>query len=168
MRGTENVPVVNIAQVPIPPRRKKKDFSHEREDVEVKSSLQNLRKWGSVSERAQSKKADSSDRCVKPQMDRSASFTASGPRGYTCYLCGRQFGSASLPIHQRQCRQLWEDREALKRKKSERRPLPTPPPEMSEPLPTDREGILAFNNAMFKFWESRSLISCPYCARTFT
>lgn len=32
-----------------------------------------------------------------------AGFT-SKPRGYSCYLCGQQYGSASLKIHIPQCR----------------------------------------------------------------
>lgn len=94
--------------------------------------------------------------------------TCKGPVAYHCYLCGRQFGSASLMIHVRQCRQLWEDREALKPKKQDRRMPPPSPKELDEPLPTDAAGIASFNDIMVDIWESKSLMSCPYCARTFT
>eukprot|EP00210_Caulerpa_lentillifera_P004634 g4420.t1 len=103
-----------------------------------------------------------------PNSERSKPPTCKGPVAYHCYLCGRQFGSASLIIHVRQCRQLWEDREALKPKKQDRRPPPPSPKELESPLPKDAHGIACFNETMVGIWESKSLISCPYCARTFT
>eukprot|EP00210_Caulerpa_lentillifera_P002406 g2307.t1 len=96
------------------------------------------------------------------------SSTPRAPVAYHCYLCGRQFGSASLIIHVRQCRRLWEDRESLKPKKQDRRVPPAIPKELDEPLPSDPEAIASFNQTMIAIWESQSLISCPNCARTFT
>ena len=43
-----------------------------------------------------------------------------------CYLCGREYGTASLPIHIPQCKKKWQQKEAMK-PKSERRPLPKEP-----------------------------------------
>ena len=46
--------------------------------------------------------------------------------GIVCYICGRQYGSASIEIHQKQCKKLWIQQE-MKKPKSERRPLPKAP-----------------------------------------
>lgn len=100
--------------------------------------------------------------------DRPKLSTPRAPVAYHCYLCGQPFGSASLLIHVRRCRQLWEDRESLKPKKQERRQPPAVPKELEEPLPTDPEGITSFNKTMTQIWESQALMSCPNCARTFT
>ncbi|CAK5029921.1 unnamed protein product [Meloidogyne enterolobii] len=43
-----------------------------------------------------------------------------------CYICGRQFGSASIGIHQPQCLKKWHIQNE-KLPKSQRRPEPKPP-----------------------------------------
>lgn len=43
-----------------------------------------------------------------------------------CYICGRQFGSASIGIHQPQCLKKWQTQNE-KLPKSQRRPMPVPP-----------------------------------------
>eukprot|EP00227_Mantoniella_beaufortii_P006791 CAMPEP_0197610080 /NCGR_PEP_ID=MMETSP1326-20131121/52565_1 /TAXON_ID=1155430 /ORGANISM="Genus nov. species nov., Strain RCC2288" /LENGTH=73 /DNA_ID=CAMNT_0043178545 /DNA_START=181 /DNA_END=399 /DNA_ORIENTATION=- len=53
-----------------------------------------------------------------------AMFT-SRPRMLRCYLCGREYGSTSLPIHVPQCQQKWMQCEQAK-PKGERRPMPQP------------------------------------------
>eukprot|EP00803_Ostreobium_quekettii_P009892 evm.model.scf_51.3 EVM.evm.TU.scf_51.3 scf_51:20961-32029(+) len=90
------------------------------------------------------------------------------PRQYMCYLCGRQYGSKSLPLHIPRCQKLWEDREALKPNKRDRRAVPDPPPELSSDLPMKLKEIDAFNEKMYKYWNKISLIECPICKRTFT
>ena len=48
------------------------------------------------------------------------------PKFVFCYICGRQFTDASLPIHEPQCLQKWEvQNDQLP--KSERRPRPKKP-----------------------------------------
>ena len=54
-----------------------------------------------------------------------------GPQLPFCYLCGRQFGSSSLPIHMRACKAKWE---------RERGALP-PEPELAATDPCSGEGI---------------------------
>ena len=49
------------------------------------------------------------------------------PRMLVCYLCGREYGTMSLPIHVPQCQQKWRNEE-LKKPKRERRKMPEPPP----------------------------------------
>ena len=130
------------------------------------STRKYMRRW-SISEVEPSKDEKTEQRDGKRTLDKSMSLTCRGPRGYTCYLCGRQFGSASLAIHVRQCRQLWEDQEALKQRKRDRRRVPTPPPELDDPLPTERDAIDAFNAKMLDIYEKRSMMACPHCGRTF-
>lgn len=146
-------------------RRQKKAADEAAAEEEFKNDLRLLRHW-SVTEKKTTQDGSHSDRGVRRSLDTAMSFSFR-QRGYTCYLCGRQFGSASLLIHLRQCRQLWKDRESLKRR-SERRPLPTPPPEVEKPLPTDPEERQAFNDAMTAIWGTKALIPCIFCGRTFT
>lgn len=55
----------------------------------------------------------------------SASPNSSKYRSLICYICGREFGTKSLKIHLKTCKQKWEWEENKKPKK-ERRPLPEP------------------------------------------
>ncbi|XP_012666944.1 zinc finger protein 474 [Otolemur garnettii] len=98
-----------------------------------------------------------------PDPDRSDSLTAlkrapSGvsarPRTLICYICGREFGTLSLPIHEPKCLEKWKiENDQLPREL--RRPLPQKP----QPLPggqQSREGI-----------SEAQLVPCPNCGRTF-
>ncbi len=69
--------------------------------------------------------------------------SALGP-GLVCYLCGRQFGSASLQIHQRTCRLRFE--------REHGRPAPKAP---------------TSNAAAAQVFEAEVLEACPHCGRTF-
>lgn len=53
------------------------------------------------------------------------------PKALMCYICGREFGTASLQIHLKACAKKWEAQENLK-PKNERRPLPQPPKELNQ------------------------------------
>ena len=44
------------------------------------------------------------------------SFTPSKPALVVCYLCGREYGSASISIHEKQCQKRWQTKEARKAK----------------------------------------------------
>jgi DNA-directed RNA polymerase subunit RPC12/RpoP len=91
---------------------------------------------------------------------------AAKPRGYTCFLCGQQFGSASLTIHTPQCRKRLEEvNERLA--PGERRTLPPEPAELSDPLPTRPDEIDAFNDRMFQIYNAVVLVPCATCGRTF-
>jgi len=56
-----------------------------------------------------------------------------GPRTVVCYICGREFGSKSLPIHEPQCLEKWKI-ENSKLPKERRRPLPKKLATGGEPL----------------------------------
>ncbi|KAF5841482.1 hypothetical protein DUNSADRAFT_12647 [Dunaliella salina] len=93
---------------------------------------------------------------------------ASKPLGFTCYLCGQQYGSASLIIHIGQCQKKWVTVNSTKPRR-EQRPLPPPPPLLHdlEALPTSPQGIEDFNREMFAYWDKVSLMACSTCGRTF-
>ena len=44
------------------------------------------------------------------------SFTPNKPALVVCYLCGREYGSASISIHEKQCLKRWQTKEARKAK----------------------------------------------------
>jgi len=53
------------------------------------------------------------------------------PKFVFCYICGRQFTDASLPIHEPQCLKKWEVQNN-KLPRSERRPPPKKPEVLTE------------------------------------
>jgi len=50
------------------------------------------------------------------------------PKALMCYICGREYGTASLDIHLKTCEKKWEAAQTLLPLK-ERRPCPTKPVE---------------------------------------
>ena len=82
-----------------------------------------------------------------------------------CYIwwylySGREFGTASLSIHQKRCAELWEEREKLKPKHI-RKPLP------SAPVLKPSLSIESHNQIVAKAFEDKVMKPCPYCKRTF-
>ena len=106
------------------------------------------------------------------------------PAMYLCYLCGREFGSASLPIHQPQCyaKQYAQwmregggpDRWGRGGKGQAREP-PMSPEERYKAYPgRNLSGAMAaagsarvFNAREQAAYESHSMCECPHCGRTF-
>ncbi len=52
----------------------------------------------------------------------------SKPRAVMCYICGREYGTKSIGIHQKQCAKKWELEESRKPRHL-RRKMPEPPDE---------------------------------------
>ncbi|EDV21114.1 uncharacterized protein TRIADDRAFT_17879, partial [Trichoplax adhaerens] len=86
------------------------------------------------------------------------------PKTLICYICGREFGTSSLAIHEPQCLKKWEI-ENSKLPKKLRRPSPVKPT-----LESNNDGIthqhsemnrLAYKSAMDQ------LLPCQNCGRTF-
>jgi len=48
-----------------------------------------------------------------------------------CYICGREYGTASIDIHLKSCSKKWE-MEENKKPARERRPVPEPPKNFDE------------------------------------
>ncbi|XP_008588235.1 PREDICTED: zinc finger protein 474-like [Galeopterus variegatus] len=75
-------------------------------------------------------------------------------RTLICYICGREFGTLSLPIHEPKCLEKWKI-ENDRRPKELRRPLPQKP----QPLSTGQFTQEGPSQAQ--------LVPCPNCNRTF-
>uniref|UniRef100_A0A8D2AQU4 C2HC/C3H-type domain-containing protein n=1 Tax=Sciurus vulgaris TaxID=55149 RepID=A0A8D2AQU4_SCIVU len=85
-----------------------------------------------------------------------------GPGFRVCYICGREFGSQSLGIHEPQCLEKWHI-ENSKLPKHLRRPEP------SKPQPLSGSGsysLKAENEAAFQSAHIQ-LLPCETCGRTF-
>lgn len=81
------------------------------------------------------------------------------PRTVFCYICGREFGSKSISIHEPQCMKKWEiENEKLPR--NMRRPMPVKP----QALPGG--GSYNYSEAAYEAAQS-NLVPCPGCGRTF-
>ncbi|KAL0100601.1 hypothetical protein PUN28_019181 [Cardiocondyla obscurior] len=80
-----------------------------------------------------------------------------GRRIVTCYICAREFGSASFPIHEPKCMEKWE-RENNMLPASQRRPRPQKP-----------EVGIEHNDWNSAAWEQsqEQLVPCAKCGRTF-
>ena len=52
----------------------------------------------------------------------------SRPRGIICFICGKEYGTASIEIHLKTCKKKFELQESEK-PPSFRRPVPEAPPE---------------------------------------
>ncbi|KRX10239.1 hypothetical protein PPERSA_07324 [Pseudocohnilembus persalinus] len=90
------------------------------------------------------------------------------PKSVVCYICGREYGTHSINIHQNQCKVKWEKEQLLK-PKNERRPLPQPPKELE--LPNSKgmtpEELEKYNNQATQQYNDVSLVPCQNCGRTF-
>nr|XP_001918320.1 zinc finger protein 474 isoform X2 [Equus caballus] len=79
-----------------------------------------------------------------------------------CYICGREFGSKSLAIHEPQCLEKWRI-ENSKLPKHLRRPEPFKPPPVSG---SGSYNLQAANEAAFQSPQAQ-LLPCESCGRTF-
>lgn len=52
------------------------------------------------------------------EVQEKKSFTPSKPALVVCYLCGREYGSASISIHEKQCQKRWQATQAKKVKEA--------------------------------------------------
>ncbi|KAI4541404.1 hypothetical protein MJG53_007391 [Ovis ammon polii x Ovis aries] len=84
------------------------------------------------------------------------------PRFRVCYICGREFGSQSLGIHEPQCLEKWRV-ENSKLPKHLRRPEPSKPPPLNG---SGSYSLQAVNEAAFQSSQAQ-LLPCEFCSRTF-
>lgn len=83
-----------------------------------------------------------------------------GSLGFTCCYCGRDFGSASLRIHQNSCCKEWE-RHDSELPKCLRHGHPPKPPEL------DASNKEAHNHMAAQLYSEHTMLVCPGCARRF-
>lgn len=91
------------------------------------------------------------------------------PQMLMCYLCGREFGTRSLPIHVPQCEKKWLSQEAQK-PTAEQRPLPARPERLNAILmgvSLKEEERAVFNEEMYNNYDQDVLEKCQWCGRTF-
>lgn len=82
-----------------------------------------------------------------------------------CYICGREFGSTSLSIHEPQCLKKWHA-ENDKLPKSQRRKTPTRPEILPSVNGGNNNDVERFNEAAWKSAQGQ-LLPCEKCGRTF-
>jgi len=91
------------------------------------------------------------------------------PRTLVCYICGREFGTASLEIHLKSCKKKW-DNEQMMKPKHERKPCPEAPKEFSEALSGAPKGgydLDSYNAQATDSYQTKGLEPCTNCGRTF-
>ncbi|XP_046752841.1 cactin [Diprion similis] len=81
-----------------------------------------------------------------------------GPRSVTCYICSREFGTASFPIHEPKCLEKWE-RENNALPPSQRR---SGPPKRPQTQPGHQD----WNKVAWEQSQAQ-LLPCSRCGRTF-
>ncbi|XP_050513946.1 zinc finger protein 474-like isoform X3 [Diabrotica virgifera virgifera] len=93
----------------------------------------------------------------KMQEGNDSRASSSGKRTLTCYICGREYGTSSLKLHEPKCLEKWE-RENSSLPQHLRRKLPVRP---SGAVSSEEWNELA--------WEASqaNLVPCPNCGRTF-
>ena len=77
-----------------------------------------------------------------------------------CYICGREYGTASLPIHQPQCLRRWEAEQA-KLPAEKRRAEP------AKPVIEDWMDETSAREQAISSYKQNALEPCPNCGRTF-
>ena len=103
------------------------------------------------------------------QINNTASGQPARPKTLICYICGREYGSASLEIHLKTCKKKWEQ-EQEKKPVNQRRPCPEPPQEFNrvqKGMVHSESAVGQYNDAAFGNYNERGLEPCPKCGRTF-
>ncbi|RDD37460.1 Zinc finger protein 474 [Trichoplax sp. H2] len=86
-----------------------------------------------------------------------------GPISVICYICGRQYGSKSIQIHQPQCIKKWEEENA-KLPADQRRTLPEKPKVLQQV--SRGKQLQEQNQVAFDLYQ-KQLVACSQCGRTF-
>ncbi|KAI8909739.1 hypothetical protein EDD86DRAFT_144932 [Gorgonomyces haynaldii] len=88
------------------------------------------------------------------------------PNDRMCYICGRNFGTASIGIHEQKCIEKWH-LEQSKFPKSQRKPLPQKPV-IDQSIPrTAKEEAEQYNELANQTFLDQARDECPNCARKF-
>lgn len=92
----------------------------------------------------------------------------------TCYICGREYGSSSYGIHEKQCIEKYVAAQK-KLPTSQRRPLPTKPRVLAQAQDSETGAIIKLNNSeleelhenSFQTFMEEGREACPHCGRKF-
>ena len=90
------------------------------------------------------------------------------PKAVVCYVCGQQYGTASIGIHVPRCIDKWQKVEMQKPAK-DRRPVPTAPVIFDAMIKGSKQetyDIDAYNTEAFNHFNEVALVPCE-CGRTF-
>ena len=97
-----------------------------------------------------------------------------GPRGFICPLCGREYGTASLQIHMKSCRQKFElqqqDLPKNLRKSADKIIAAYEKNQAMMNMQMGGSGTYNFdelNNQAFDTYNKEALVPCSNCGRTF-
>lgn len=129
-------------------------FAPDRLDVHLKACKSKTGKG--VGKTTEIKRSDPSQSTKTPVIRR--------PPTVVCYLCGREFGSKSISIHEPQCLEKWKI-ENNKLPKHQQRPEPRKP-EIRHVGGKGSYDVDAFNQAAYESAQSQ-LLPCENCGRTF-
>ncbi|XP_066262351.1 zinc finger protein 474-like isoform X1 [Euwallacea similis] len=165
-KSPEKIPVKSTVQKPIAIKYKSKGTSNMPSDTrKTQSPLKKSTSSGlpipkvCVTSPVKSKETPSSNK--ENSMGKKTSTTplrgGSGKRTLTCYICGREFGTASLPLHEPKCIQKWKRENA------------NLPPNLRRKLPIKPEGNISQKEWNQLAWEASqaALVPCGNCGRTF-
>ncbi|KAJ3155949.1 hypothetical protein HDU89_005512 [Geranomyces variabilis] len=85
-----------------------------------------------------------------------------------CYICGREFGSKSIGIHEKNCIEKWDKANAAL-PRDQRRPRPKPPQADAKIGGGAGAGMTAqeYNDAAFQTFMKEGREECPNCGRGF-
>ncbi|KAL4502371.1 hypothetical protein ABPG72_011958 [Tetrahymena utriculariae] len=111
----------------------------------------------------------SSTRVTKKEPEPEPPKMMQRPISLMCYICGREYGTKSLPIHLKTCSEKWEVEQSNKPYK-DRRPMPRAPPGFDSLLAKDkitRKDIDNYNDRAFDQYNYDVLVPCENCGRTF-
>ncbi|XP_043835777.1 zinc finger protein 474-like isoform X2 [Dromiciops gliroides] len=116
-----------------------------------------IKRPGTVTLLKRSNRGSMSDGLARPPI-----IPPRRPAFKLCYICGREFGSQSISIHEPQCLQKWHI-ENDKLPRNLRRPEPQKPKPLSGTGSYDSRSI---NEAAFESSKAQ-LVPCEHCGRTF-
>nr|XP_015223223.1 PREDICTED: zinc finger protein 474 isoform X2 [Lepisosteus oculatus] len=123
--------------------------SHSKALEAVNSSLQSLH-------------TDASQDSLPKTISNTSVRTSSKPCTLVCYICGREFGTKSLPIHEPKCLEKWKTENSALPKEL-RRPVPQKPQVVMMGGASREEQ----NKAAFESFKAQ-LVPCANCSRTFS
>ncbi|XP_068943849.1 zinc finger protein 474-like [Petaurus breviceps papuanus] len=122
----------------------------------IKKNTQ-IKRPGTVTLLKQSNRGSMSDSLSHPPV-----IPPRRPAFRLCYICGKEFGSQSISIHEPQCLQKWHI-ENNKLPRNLRRPEPQKPKHLGGASSYDLKSI---NKAAFETAQAQ-LLPCEHCGRTF-